>query len=62
MMTCCNYLEIEDKPCEGAMELETSDHPQEFVCQSCKARCGIRVHPEHAKYLADVERWRKEAT
>lgn len=52
MYTCCNYLEIEDKPCEGEMELEVNvHHVQEFVCQSCGARCGIQCHPEHAEFV-----------
>ena len=50
MYACCNYLEIEDKPCEGEMELDDKPHPREFVCKSCKGRCGIQVHPEHAEY------------
>jgi hypothetical protein len=47
---CCNdFTEFLDedrpKPCEGEMTLDQ----REFVCTSCKARCGVRVHPEHAE-------------
>jgi hypothetical protein len=50
MMTCCNYREDLDKPCEGRMAI--ADNQVEFVCDTCKGRCGVQVHPDHAEYVS----------
>lgn len=42
---CCNYLEEEDRPCEGVMDAGWPVH----VCRSCRAQCGAQVHPQHAR-------------
>lgn len=49
---CCNVLEcpaMEAIACPGLMTL--ADNGVEFLCNSCKGRCGSIAHPEHAKEL-----------
>lgn len=48
-LRCCNYIEaLRDHdpsgPCEGTMQ---PGWP-EYVCDTCRARCGALAHPMHA--------------
>ena len=46
-LPCCNYIEAVDDtegPCAGTMR---PGWP-EFVCDTCRARCGSLAHPQHA--------------
>ena len=42
---CCNYREDLDAPCDGDMEFGIP----EYVCTTCKARCGYLVHPHETE-------------
>ena len=40
---CCNEREPDGVLCDGTMR---AGWP-EFVCDTCRARCGAQVHPTH---------------
>lgn len=48
-LPCCNYIEAyydhdPEGPCAGTMQ---PGWP-EYVCDTCRARCGAQAHPQHA--------------
>jgi hypothetical protein len=47
-LPCCNWIETADDigggPCAGTMK---PGWP-EYVCDTCRGRCGALAHPEHS--------------
>lgn len=50
-LPCCNYLEGEDRECDGLMD---PGWP-EFRCRSCRAFCGAQAHPLHPLHTTAPE-------
>ena len=48
-LPCCNEIEHEDYTATRCTGLMVHGWP-EYVCDTCRARCGALAHPVHAEW------------